>query len=368
MKIVSTSYSKTKEFTDPQKWLERISFYSGILEELAREHEVISIERINYEGQYEQNGVHYFFLRQKKKVIRFPRRMHRLIKQLKPDVVFVNGFIFPLQIIQLRLMLGSAVKIIILHRAEKPSKGLKKYLQKLADKLVNAYLFSSDEFGRDWIEKGIINDKRKIYEVMQASSSFYPKDRHIAQTALSVTGSPIFLWVGRLDSNKDPLTVVKAFLQYLQSQPTAMLYMIYQSEKIIEEVQAKVKETDRIKLIGKVEHSGLGSWYSSADFIVSGSHYEGSGIAVCEAMSCGCIPVVTNIMSFRRMTGPGKCGLLFEPGNEKDLLAALLKTKELDKEMERIKVLQQFKDELSFEAIGRKIEQVITSLNKKQNV
>ena len=361
MKIVSTSYSKTKEFSDPKKWLERISFYTGILEELAKMHEVISIERISYEGQYEQNGVQYYFLRQKKKIIRFPLRMHRLIKQLKPDVVFVNGFIFPLQIIQLRLMLGWAVKIIIFHRAEKPFRGLKKYLQKLADRLVNAYLFSSDEFGKDWMEKGIINDKRKIYEVMQASSSFYPKDRHIAQTALSVTGSPVFLWVGRLDSNKDPLTVVKAFLQYLEFQQTAMLYMIYQSEKIIEEVQAKIKETGRIKLIGKVEHNRLESWYNCADFIVSGSHYEGSGIAVCEAMSCGCIPVVTNIMSFRRMTGPGKCGMLYESGKDEALLAALLMTKDMDMEKEKAKVLLQFKEELSFEAIAKKINTVINS-------
>ena len=78
-------------------------------------------------------------------------------------------------------------------------------------------------------------------------------------------------------------------------------------------------------------------WYNSADFIISGSHYEGSGVAVTEAMSCGCIPVVTDIPSFRSMTGQGKCGLLFKPGNEQDLLAALLKTKEMDMEIEKSK-------------------------------
>ncbi|HEY6062361.1 MAG TPA: hypothetical protein VIV35_02060, partial [Chitinophagaceae bacterium] len=142
MKIVSTSYSKTTEFTDPQKWLERIGFYSGILEELGRRHEVTGIERINYEGSYQQNNVSYYFIRLKKKKVYFPWRMHRLVKKLKPAVVLVNGFIFPFQIIQLRLKLGKAVKIIVLHRAEKPFKGLKKYLQKLADRCVDAYLFA----------------------------------------------------------------------------------------------------------------------------------------------------------------------------------------------------------------------------------
>jgi glycosyltransferase involved in cell wall biosynthesis len=133
----------------------------------------------------------------------------------------------------------------------------------------------------------------------------------------------------------------------------------------MEEVQAKVKETDRIKLIGKVEHNKLENWYSSADYIISGSHYEGSGIAVSEAMSCGCIPVITDIFSFRMMTGRGKCGLLYQPGNDKELLVALLKTKNMDIEKERANVLQQFKEELSFEAIARKIEQVIISLDKQ---
>jgi len=362
MKIISTSYSSTPEFTDPKQWLERISFYTGILEELAKKHEVISIERINYEGNYLHNGVQYRFINQKRRVERFPRRMHRFIKQLKPDILLVNGFIFPLQIIQLKLMLGRTAKIIVLHRAEKPFKGLKKYLQKIADKCVDAYFFSSTEHGKEWIENGIIKNKQKIKEVIQASSIFFPMDKSLAKSQLSIHGSPVFLWVGRLEANKDPLTVLKGFIQFLNHQSASALYMIYQSEELIKEVKQLAKESENIKLIGKVDHKELQNWYNSADFIISGSHYEGSGIAVCEAMSCGCVPVVTDIVSFRSMTGRGKCGLLYEAGNEKDLLAALLKIKQLDIEKEKRNVLQQFKEELSFGAIEKKIETIISVL------
>jgi glycosyltransferase involved in cell wall biosynthesis len=364
VKIVSTSYSKTTEFSDPQKWLERVSFYTGILEELAKAHEVTSIERINYYGGVDQNGVHYFFFRQKKKVTRFPFRMHRFIKQLNPDVVFVNGFIFPLQIIQLRLKLGKAVKIIVVHRAEKPFKGVKRYLQKLANKCVDAYLFTSSGFGNEWKRNITV---QKIHEVIQASSVFHSMDRTEAKKVTYVKGSPVFLWAGRLDANKDPVTVVKSFIKFLSVKPTAKLYMIYQSEELLQKVRILIQADSNTKngiiLVGKIRHQQMQSWYCSADFIISGSHYEGSGIAVCEAMSCGCIPIVTNIISFRKMTGPGKCGLLYEPGNEEELLNVLLKTKELDIEKEKGKVLQQFKEELSFEAIGQKIEQVIHKLN-----
>jgi glycosyltransferase involved in cell wall biosynthesis len=365
MKIVSTSYSKTTEFTDPQKWLERINFYTGILEELAKSHEVMSIERINYEGEFEQSGVHYFFLGQKKKVARFPRRMHSLIKQNRPDTVLVNGLIFPWQVIQLGLKLGRSVKIILIHRSEKPFKGIKKYLQRLADRFVDAYLFTSSEFGSDWLKNGNITSIIKIYEVLHGSSVFHPGNKTDARALLSVPGSPVYLWVGRLNDNKDPLTMVKAFKKYLVHEPSASLYMIYHTEELLEEIKKLVADTNGIKLIGKVEHNQLQNWYNAADFIVSGSYYEGGGIAVCEAMSCGCIPVITDIISFRKMTGPGKCGLLYQPGNDKELLAVLLRTKSMDIEKERIKVLQQFKEELSFEAIARKIEKVITSLDKQ---
>jgi glycosyltransferase involved in cell wall biosynthesis len=366
MKIVSTSYTNTAAFNDPLLWLERINFYTGILEQLAMEHEVESIEQINYSGTLKKNGVIYNFLDFKKPKLYFPGKLHEFIKKMNPDVVLVNGFIFPMQIIQLRLQLGKKVKLIVLHRGEKPFRGLRRHLQKLADKMVNAYLFTSAGFGKEWTQFGNISDQKKIHEVIQASSVFFPQEKDLARSALQLDGTAIFLWVGRLDANKDPLTVVKSFLQFSKFHPAAKLYMIYQTEDLLEEIKELIQQynnaTEAIKLIGKVPHQQLQDWYNAADFIISGSHHEGSGIAVCEAMSCGCIPVVTDIISFRKMTGPGKCGLLYEPGNDAALLKKLLEAVDLNKEEEQKKVVKQFKNELSFEAIATKIETVIASL------
>lgn len=366
MKIVSTSYTNTAGFKDPATWQERISFYTGILEELAKQHEVESIEQINYSGLLERNGVKYHFLNFKRSKLYFPGQLHGHIKKLKPDIVMVNGLIFPLQVMQLRLKLGNSVKIIVLHRGEKPGRGIRGYLQKMADKRINAYLFTSAEFGKAWIKHDNISSQHKIHEVIQASSVFYPEDKHTARSILSVTGTPVFLWVGRLDKNKDPLTVVKAFIEFLKFEPAATLYMIYHTEQLLQEISNLIRSENKaasaIKMVGKVPHQQLQVWFNAADFIISGSLHEGSGIAVSEAMSCGCIPVITDIISFRKMTGPGKCGLLYKPGDDKNLLEVLLKTSEMDKEKERNKTLQQFRQELSFEAIAKKIEQVIASV------
>ena len=367
MRIVSTSYSGTPSFNDPQAWLERISFYTGLLEKLSLEHEVHSIERINFEGSLDCRGVHYHFINIKGERVIFPRKIHRLIKKLEPEVVLVNGFIFPFQIIQLRLALGHKTRIIVLHRAELPLKGWKRYLHSLADRYVYAYLFASAEFGEQWKKLGIIKDSKKIHEVMQVSSAFHPVEKTLARSTLQFEGEPVFLWVGRLNQNKDPITVVKAFIMFLQTKSKAKLYMIYQDDDMLPEVQKIISVTgvgSSVILVGQIPHDELQNWFSAADFLVSGSHHEGGGVVVSEAMSCGCIPLLTDIPAFRGMTGPGECGFLYEPGDEAGLLNLLIKTTTINRSAERSKALQHFQKELSFEAIGRKISHILEAVTK----
>ncbi|MFL5773176.1 MAG: glycosyltransferase family 4 protein [Flavisolibacter sp.] len=359
MKIINTSYVKTPEYHDPHKWLKRISFYTGMLEALAKKHEVVSIQRISYEGRVEQNGVDYHFIYLKNKTALFPFRLHSIIKKYRPDIVLVNGFVFPLQIIQLRLTVGRKVKIIVQNHAEKPSTGIKKIFQKLADHVIQRYLFTSHEMGMEWVKKGIIADEKKLVEVMEASSSFHVKDKEAAIAKTKVNGNPVFLWVGRLNDNKDPLTVLRAFLNFSRHTPNAKLYMIYHTSELLPDIKAFLGAGENaIQLIGELPHNDLEDWYNASDFIVSGSHYEGSGVAVCEAMSCGCIPIVTDIASFRKMTGG--CGILYPAGDDEALLNALMSTKQLNVDKLRAKVLEQFKQELSFEAIAEKINRVIS--------
>lgn len=365
MKIVFASYVYSPGFVNPEMWLSQINFYTGILEALAIKHQVISIEQINYQGDYLHQGVHYCFMRFSKAGLIIPTQLHRFIKGLEPDVVFIHGLHFPFQLIQLRFCLGASTRIIAQHHAERPFTGIKQMIQRQADRAVDAYLFASRDMGLEWIKKGNLAKASKIHGVMEVSSVFYPVNRDIALAKTGITGAPVFLWVGRLNQNKDPLNVVKAFLKFAEVNISARLYMIYQTEELLPEVMGLLDNEktpcNLVTLVGRVPHADLLYWYSSADFIISGSFYEGSGVAVCEAMSCGCIPVLTNIPSFRMMTDNGKCGWLYEPGSEAALLSALQKTQEMDIEKGRKKSLVYFQSNLSFQAIAQGIERVATS-------
>jgi glycosyltransferase involved in cell wall biosynthesis len=368
MKIVFTGYINSPQYTAPEAWLTRIEGYKEILEALACFHEVHSIEQINYTGDLSHNGVQYHFLNFKKKDLLFPYQLHKYIKALKPDIVLVHSFVFPLQVVQLKWTLGKNTRIIIQNHAEKPFPGWKKNLQKYADRYVDTYLFTSLEIGDDWLNHKIISGKNKIVDVMEASSCFTIMEKVKARETTRASGHPSFLWVGRLDRNKDPLTVIKAFILFLLYEPLSKLYMIYHTEELLTEIRQFIEANDKAKtaivLIGKIPHKDMKAWFNSCDFIISASHYEGSGVAVCEAMSCGCIPIVTNIASFRKMTGNGKCGFLYEPGKTNELLSVLLQTTQLNIEEEKEKVLEQFNKELSCEAIAYKMNGVMNHIVK----
>jgi glycosyltransferase involved in cell wall biosynthesis len=363
MKIVHFSYQVPKPtFTDPDAWLKRINFSVGVIEAMAAHAEVIGIFHIHYKGIVVKDRVTYHFPGFNRWQLLLPFRFNHYVKKLLPDVVIVHGLISPWQIIMLRFQVGRHLKIIAQHHAERPLRDIRQYFQRWADRYIGAYLFASNDLGKLWVEEKLIGDPSKIKEVMEASSPFFPMDKQQARLISQTKEEKVFLWVGRLDINKDPLIVARAFARFSKSNPGAGLYMIYSTFQLQKELEVFVKQSDAsrfIHLVGKIENPDLLYWYNSADFIISSSHYEGSGIAVCEAMSCGCIPVLTNIPSFRMMTANGAMGILFEAGNEDALVSALQKSLQLNQEDERKKVLEQFKNELSFEANARKIMQVI---------
>ncbi len=366
MRYVFVSYNYSPDFSNPAGWYKRTAGYAGLMECIAKDNEVINVKQINYEGSHLHNGVDYRFVDIGKKKTYFPRRLNRYVKNLAPDIVVVQGLHHPLQLMQLAALLDKKTKIIVHHHAETPFTGIKKYVQKAADRLVDAYLFASKEMGIEWVEKGNLASAEKIHEVMEVSSTFYPAEKAASQLKTNVTGNPVFLWVGRLNANKDPLNVVKAFLKFTAGNPNAHLYMIYHTSELlgdIKELLKKEQAQDKVTLVGKIEHDDLLYWYNSADFFISGSYYEGSGTAVCEAMSCGCVPIVTDILSFRMITDKGNCGLLYEAGNEAALLSVLKQTKTVDFSYKRAKCLEYFKSNLSFETIAKKIQYIADSIH-----
>jgi glycosyltransferase involved in cell wall biosynthesis len=104
-------------------------------------------------------------------------------------------------------------------------------------------------------------------------------------------------------------------------------------------------------LLGKVKHAQVQRLMQAADLFVSGSHAEGSGYALLEALACGVAPVVTDIPSFRALTDEGRIGALWPRGNPARLADALIRTATATPSKHDVRAW--FESALSFEAVGR---------------
>jgi glycosyltransferase involved in cell wall biosynthesis len=98
--------------------------------------------------------------------------------------------------------------------------------------------------------------------------------------------------------------------------------------------------------------------YSSADILLQASLREWSGLAVIEAMSCGCVPVVSDIPSFRMLTAGGIYGRLFDVGDAEDLARVVLSLSPGERISLSESTREHFQLELSFDAMARRISKI----------
>ena len=115
----------------------------------------------------------------------------------------------------------------------------------------------------------------------------------------------------------------------------------------------------------EIHSSGGGA----ADVFVLGSHREGSGYAAIEAMAGGAIPVLTDIPSFRALTGNGRIGALWTPGEPQSLADALASVMARPLAREREAVRTRFQTTFTWRAIGaRAVELYREALERRSRI
>jgi glycosyltransferase involved in cell wall biosynthesis len=198
----------------------------------------------------------------------------------------------------------------------------------------------------------------RIYEYAGTSALYTPGEQAAARAATGLFGDPCLLWVGHLNDNKDPLTILRGLRSCIASMPDAHLWCCYGNAPLLEAVQREIAHSPlegHVHLLGRVEHDRIESFMRAADIFVLGSHAEGSGVALIEALATGLMPVVSDIPSFRAITGRGAVGCTWRCGDADAFARALLSAASRPRAAARAEVRTYFERELSFEAGGRKL-------------
>ncbi len=147
---------------------------------------------------------------------------------------------------------------------------------------------------------------------------FYPADggarsasraRLAIETGFPVT-SPILIYVGRLDSSKDPLRLLQAFHAVVAAGRDIVLVLV--GEGVLRgEIESYVRRHGldrRVVLAGPKPQPLVADWLRCADLFVLSSAYEGMPMSVLEALGSGLPVVTTDVGEVRRVIKPGVNG------------------------------------------------------------
>ena len=346
----------------PDEVLERWPTMVRTLDALAR-HGVEPVAVCATDGRstrFVRNGVSYHFVHDRS---RARSAVARAVGALAPDVVHVNGFVFPVPTLALRRACGRRPAIVIQHHGEAPARGRTLIAQRLAAHVVDGGLFTgASEQARPFVAAGALRPRAAAAEVLEASADLVPVERRAARARTAMGGDPAVIWVGRLNEGKDPVTAVRAFAALARHAARAQLWMLYQDATLERDVRDVLRIADgdgdgdadgtigdRVHFVGAVPHDEMAAWFSSADIVLSTSRHEAAGFSLLEALACGCTPVVTDIAPHRAIVGD--LGRRFAPGDTDGAAAALATVGVLDGDVVR----NDFERRLSWHEVARQL-------------
>ncbi len=286
-----------------------------------------------------------------------PKRLTRAVAACRPEVIHVNGLDFPWRT---RALCRLGVPVLAQDHAAKA--GWRPRVRRWGLSRVAGVAFTdaaqAEPFG--------FPPDLPVFAVPESSTLFSPGDREQARRKSGIFGDPAVLWVGRLDANKDPLTALEAVERAMTDLPGLRLWCCFQRADLLAAVGKRIAASPRlsehVRVLGAVTHHEVEILYRAADLFLLCSHAEGSGYALIEAIACGAAPVVSDIPSFRALTGRGAIGALAPPGDAAAFAQGLVALARQPSEIRRARVIEHFQRELSFESVGAKLVAAYESL------
>lgn len=381
MHVVCANYSFDDELTDPDALLERYETLAGWADAVKTAGARVSvIQRFGSDAEVMRRGISYRFVRdptwRRGSLLDRARRVNEAVVAAEPDIIHVNGLQFARQAWLLKRMLrrrGAVHAPLLLqdHADSLPRRWMNRRTIAPALRRMDAVSFAAQDMSEPWIVGGFLRRTQPIIELMEGSSCFSLESRAAARARTGLSGDPLCICIGRLETFKDPLTVLRGFAKALPSMPDARLAMLYGTTSLLPAVQKWLAEnpaaSNRVTLLGQRPRAEIGAVLNSADFFLAGSHRESTGFAAMEALSCGVVPVVTDIPSFRVLTGEGTIGGLWPVGDAEALAGVLCERYSTLHPGTREEVRAFFEKNFQWSALGRAALAAYRSLLARPN-
>ena len=367
MRVVQVNVARPRQPLDAEALLSQWPTLHNVAAAVQRAGaEVTVLQAFHADAQIEVDDVRYKFVREPLPPGRFARNypwpIMSVVRRLSPDVIHLNGFEFPLHA---RLLSGLGPPVLVQDHGSTRQMRFP-VRRSWGYRRIAGAAFTSAAAGAAFLDGAGLPKRISLFEIPESSTHFTPGDRCEARSRTGMEGDPALLWVGRLDNNKDPLTVLAAAEIALRELPGLQLCCCFSEEPLLPEVRRFLAERPalaaHVHLLGRVPHERVEQLCRAADFFLLGSAQEGSGYALIEAMACGAVPIVSDIAAFRALTGNGAVGRLVTRGDPAAFAEAIVALSKADRDRLRASVLRHFEQSLSFDVVGSKLVAAYRSL------
>lgn len=290
------------------------------------------------------------------------------LNTLRPDIIHVFGLARSPQLAAIAAVADrtGAQLSASFHGGAPPRNPIARALHRKALARVATVFFSAPHYAAAWQRSGVISSHARLVVAPEVSSPFAPLDRRASRAELGLDSETVFAWSGRLHPVKDPLTTLRCFELLVAQRPDVRLLMAFRTSELRGEVlaflAARPAVHKHVRLLGEWPHERMPVLFSAADFFVQSSISEVGGNSLVEAMSCGAIPVVTDIPAFRALTDEGRVACLFPPGDAEAMAQAVTTLSEEDRSALAARVRAHFDERLCYAALARIYDKTFSAI------
>ena len=255
--------------------------------------------------------------------------VRNLIRRIKPDIIQVQNFLmfilagfylfrykrcavvqcdYPCEYEFTYGKILSKIMVLLQTIALKSIKNIYCASKMTAGILQNKFPFLSFDYIDDSVDTDRFSPEQNKQNLREKLN--LPKDKKI------------FIWVGVLNSRKDPLLLASA-IKNLKSKDNFFIFC--GGGELNNDLNEATAEMSNILLTGQISMEQLAEYMKSSDYYISTSHSEGLPLSVLEGLSCGLPIVVSDIEQHTYIFKDEKIGLTFSDGNQENLQENLVK-------------------------------------------
>lgn len=249
--------------------------------------------------------------------------LFQVIRKVKPDLIigFMQDIAFNILLMKVICSPFLAFKVIISEQVVltewqkyQHTLWLKRILIKTLYRFASRIFAQSESIQENLIFKMNIEQRKVI--LMPSFISVHEEVKKKIKTE-----KPYFLFVGRLDYQKNIEVLFKAFLSFSKNNSTIDLYMVGPINDFYIQLANEMGLQNRVHFLGYIAKPD--KYYFSAKALIIPSFVEGRSRVMIEAMLSHCLVICSNFTGHDKYIEHKKTGLVFEKRSSNELLKCL---------------------------------------------